>query len=67
MVKQMESNIMDTKQKESGFFVPNVSDQYKLTKEAYLEIYRIVNRRRPYCPSDFIPQTFFPDLDVKTR
>ena len=62
-----KKNTVDTKQKELGFVVPNVSDQYELTKEAYLEIYRIVNRRRPYCPSDFIPQPFFPDLDQKTR
>jgi hypothetical protein len=57
---------METKRqevKEPQYSVPNVSDQYVLTKEAYLEIYRLVNRRRPYCPNDFKKQTFFPDLD----
>lgn len=49
--------------KGSTYSVPNVSDAYTMTKEAYLEIYRIVNRRRPYCPNDFKPQPFFPDLD----
>lgn len=52
------------KKQESSYFVPNVSDNYELTPEAYKEIYRIVNRRRPYCRKDFIPQTFFPDLVV---
>ena len=48
----------------SIYSVPNVSDQYVLTNEAYLEIYRLVNRRRPYqAPYDFTPQSFFPDLD----
>lgn len=47
----------------SNYSVPNVTDKYELTKEAYLEIYKIVNRRRPYCPSDFKKQHLFAELD----
>jgi len=53
----------EEKKQESKYFVPNVSDDYELRPEAYKEIYRIVNRRRPYCPDDFKTQPFFPDLD----
>ena len=47
----------------SEYSVPNISDKHKPSKEAYQEIFRIMNRRRPYCPSDFKRQTFIPDLD----
>lgn len=49
--------------KGSTYSVPNITDEYPMTKEAYKEIFDIMNHRRPYCPDDFIPQTFFPDLD----
>ena len=50
------------KKQESAYFVPNISDNYKLTPEAYKEIYRIVNRRRPYSPEDFVKHHFFEDI-----
>ena len=49
--------------KSSGYSVPNISDKHKPSKEAYQEIFRIMNRRRPYCPSDFKKQHLIPDLD----
>ena len=52
--------IMDNR---SNYSVSNVTDRHVATKEAYLEIYEIVNRRRPYCPSDFKKQHMIPDLD----
>ena len=33
-----------------------------MTPEAYKEIYRIVNRRRPYSPEDFVKHHFFEDI-----
>jgi hypothetical protein len=58
----MESDKKETKKK-SSYSIPNISDKYPPSKEAYEEIFRIMNRRRPYCPNDFKPQSFFPDLD----
>lgn len=34
----------------------------KLNAEQFQEFQKIVNVRRPYCSSDFVPQTFIPDL-----
>ena len=34
----------------------------KLSPEEFQEFQKIVNERRPYCSSDFVPQTFIPDL-----
>lgn len=48
---------------ENNYSVPNINDNYELTPEAYIEIYNLVNRKRPYEPNDFIEQPFFPDLD----
>lgn len=33
-----------------------------LSAEEFAEFQRIVNERRPYRPSDFVPQSFIPDL-----
>lgn len=33
-----------------------------LSAEDFAEFQRIVNKRRPYCPKDFVPQHFIPDL-----
>ena len=33
-----------------------------LSAEDFAEFQKIVNERRPYRPSDFIPQTFIPNL-----
>lgn len=33
-----------------------------LNAEDFAEFQRIVNERRPYCPYDFVPQHFIPDL-----
>jgi hypothetical protein len=48
--------------KESQYYVPNVTDKYDLTPEAYLEIYRMVNRRRPWDPSDSVKHHFFENI-----
>lgn len=45
------------------YSVPNISDKHKPSKEAYLEIFKIMNRRRPYSIYDFKKQSFIPDLD----
>lgn len=58
----MESDKKETKKK-SSYSIPNISDKYPPSKEAYKEIFDIMNRRRPYCKEDFIPQPFIPDLD----
>ena len=33
-----------------------------LSAEDFAEFQKIVNVRRPYCPKDFVPQHFIPDL-----
>ena len=38
-----------------------------LTPEEFQEFQKIVNERRPYESSDFVPQTFIPDLHEKHR
>ena len=45
-----------------NYSVPNISDNYEFTPEAYKEIFRIVNRRRPYEPSDFIKEYYIADI-----
>ena len=40
---------------------PNAKNQHKLV--SFDAIMEVVNRRRPYEPSDFIPESFIPDLD----
>ena len=39
----------------------------KPTEKSHKEILEWGNERRPYCPSDFAPQTFIPDLREKHR
>jgi len=34
----------------------------KLTANEFQDFQKIVNKRRPYCSDDFVPQTFIPDL-----
>lgn len=46
-----------------NYSVPNITDKYELTPESHVEIFKMVNRRRRYCPNDFKPQSFIPDLD----
>lgn len=41
----------------------NISDDNQLPPEVYKEFIKIMNRRRPYCSKDSIPQTFIADLD----
>lgn len=36
----------------------------KLGFNEFEEIIRIVDKRRPYCSSDFVPQYFIPDLST---
>ena len=48
---------------ESNYSVPNITDKYEPTPESHVEIFKMVNRRRRYCPNDFKRQTFIPDLD----
>jgi len=49
---------------ESIYSVPNVTDNYELTKEAYLEIYGCTDRKDPFSPEDCkLKPALFPDLD----
>jgi hypothetical protein len=42
-------------------FIDNLQDEHKL--DSFDAIMEVVNRHRPYEPSDFIPESFIPDLD----
>ena len=60
--KQKDVKMAEEKKQESKYFVPNISDRYELTPEAYKEIFRIMNRSRPYCPDDFKKHHFFDNI-----
>lgn len=47
----------------SDYSIPNISDKYKPSPEAYREIFEIMNRRRPYSLYDFKKQSLIPYLD----
>lgn len=44
------------------FHISNIETKHEPTDQSNDEILRIFNKRRPYCPSDFKPQTFIPKL-----
>ena len=46
-----------------SFSVPEITKLYEPTKESHVRIFRMVNKRRRYRPSDFKKQHFIPDLD----
>ena len=54
---------IDYAEDDTRYSVPNVTDRYEPTKESHVEIFRMINKRRRYRPSDFKKQTFIPDLD----
>ena len=48
----------------SIYSVPNVNDNYVLTKEVYLDTYGCTDRKDPFSPEDFkLKPALFPDLD----
>lgn len=46
-----------------NYSVPNITDKYEPTTESHVEIFKMVNKHRRYCPNDWKKQTFIPDLD----
>ncbi len=47
---------------ESNIIIRNDFSGKKLTAEEFQEFQKIVNKRRPYCSSDFVEQHFIDDL-----
>lgn len=57
--KKEEDKIVDDSK---TFKVSNIETEHEPTEQLNDEILRIFNKRRPYCPNDFKPQTFIPKL-----
>ena len=63
MITKYKKN-KENEEVKSDFCVPNLEDLFKckLTPEAAAEVYKMVNRRRPYQPSDFVKHHFIEDI-----
>ena len=61
MITKYKKN-KENEETKSDFYVRNITDLYKPTPEDYAEVHKMVNRRRPYQPSDFVKHHFIEDI-----